>query len=152
MLSAHRSPVNTSPVPELERALSHRCSVREQHLPQVACGNKAPAADLGLIAAAQKAPRATLCLATACRTRSPPSTTLRSRGVRDVGTAIGIYTPERSIIDAFRTRRIEGDELGHEALRRWLRRRGSQPGELLELARQFPRAAAPLRVALEVLL
>jgi hypothetical protein len=70
----------------------------------------------------------------------------------DVGTAIGIYTPERSIIDAFRTRGTEGHELGHEALRRWLRRRGSQPGELLELARQFPRAATPLSAALEALL
>ena len=145
----------------------------------------APAADLGLIAAAQKAPRATLCLATALArhglsdaipaandialprgTRRPavdspvewhwfdPATFDLGRESMDidVGTAIGIYTPERSIIDAFRTRGTEGHELGHQALRRWLRRRGSQPGELLELARQFPRATTPLRAALEVLL
>jgi len=68
------------------------------------------------------------------------------------GTSIGIYSAERCIIDAFRLRRLEGPELGHEALRRWLMRRGSQPGQLIRLASQFPRAETPLRRALEVLL
>lgn len=66
--------------------------------------------------------------------------------------SIGIYSAERSIIDAFRMRRLEGNELGNEALRRWLRRRGSQPASLLALAIHFPRTTGPLRQALEFLL
>jgi predicted transcriptional regulator of viral defense system len=70
----------------------------------------------------------------------------------DSATSIGIYSAERSIIDAFRVRGREGHELGHDALRRWLRRPGSQPADLLDLARHWPRTVAPLRTALEVLL
>jgi len=70
----------------------------------------------------------------------------------DSATSIGIYSAERSIIDAFRTRGREGHELGHEALRRWLRRRGSHPAELLDLARHWPRTLTPLGTALDVLL
>lgn len=65
---------------------------------------------------------------------------------------IGLYSPERSIIDAFRLRRLEGPELGNEALRRWLSRPGAQPARLLALASSFPRTQRPLRSALEVLL
>lgn len=68
------------------------------------------------------------------------------------GLAIGIFSPERCIVDAFRLRRLEGPELGNEALRRWLGRRGSHPARLLELAVHFPRAGTPLRRSLEVLL
>jgi hypothetical protein len=68
------------------------------------------------------------------------------------GASTGLYGPERSIIDAFRLRRLEGPELGNEALKRWLTCRGSQPSTLLRLAEQFPRAAGPLRRTLEVLL
>lgn len=68
------------------------------------------------------------------------------------GLAIGIYSPERCIIDAFRLRRLEGPELGHEALRRWLSRTGAQPSQLLALAAHFPRAERPLRHALDILL
>jgi len=68
------------------------------------------------------------------------------------GYAIGMYSPERSIIDAMRLRRLEGAELGNEALKRWLSRPGSQPGKLLALASSFPRAERPLRTALEILL
>jgi predicted transcriptional regulator of viral defense system len=145
----------------------------------------APAADLGLITVARKAPLATLCLATALArhgltdaipaandiaiprgTRHPTVDTAvqwhwfdpatfelgRQSIDLDAGTVIGIYSPERSIVDAFRTRGVEGHELGYEALRRWLSRQGSQPGELLDLAGRLPRAATPLRIALEVLL
>jgi len=66
--------------------------------------------------------------------------------------SIGIYSAERSIIDAFRTRGREGHELGNTALRRWLRRRGSHPADLLDLARHWPRTLTPLRTALDVLL
>jgi predicted transcriptional regulator of viral defense system len=66
--------------------------------------------------------------------------------------AVGLYGAERSIIDAFHTRGTTGTDLAVEALRRWLRRRGSQPGQLLRMAAAWPRAEAPLRHALEVLL
>ena len=65
---------------------------------------------------------------------------------------IGMYSPERCIVDAFRMRGIEGHEQAYEALRRWLRRRGALPGKLLTMAQQFPRAATPLRLALDAML
>ena len=65
---------------------------------------------------------------------------------------IGLYSPERSIIDAFRMRGIEGHEQAYEALRRWLKGRGAQPGKLLAMAQQFPRAFTPLYRALDALL
>lgn len=67
-------------------------------------------------------------------------------------TSIGIYNAERCIIDAFRLRHLEGAEPAIEALRRWLRRRGTQPAELLAMARAFPKAEPALRSALEILL
>jgi len=65
---------------------------------------------------------------------------------------IGIYSPERCIIDAYRMSASEGPELGREALRRWLRRKGAQPATLLKLARSFPRTEQALRETLEILL
>ncbi|HEX7480670.1 MAG TPA: type IV toxin-antitoxin system AbiEi family antitoxin domain-containing protein [Polyangiales bacterium] len=70
----------------------------------------------------------------------------------DADTRIGLYSAERSIIDAFRTRGHGGHELAHGALKRWLRRASAHPSTLLKLAARFPRAAAPLRQALEILL
>jgi hypothetical protein len=66
--------------------------------------------------------------------------------------SIGLYDAERCIIDAFRLRHLEGPETAIEALRRWLRRRGSQPATLLATARAFPKAEPALRGALEILL
>lgn len=63
---------------------------------------------------------------------------------------IGIYSPERCIVDAFRLRGEVGYELGRDALREWLRR-GGQPAQLLTMADQLPRASAPLRLTLEAL-
>jgi hypothetical protein len=68
------------------------------------------------------------------------------------GRTIGLYSPERCIIDAFRLSGIEGPELGNEALRRWLRRRGASPASLLKLAARLPRAEASLRRSLQILL
>jgi len=65
--------------------------------------------------------------------------------------SIGLYTAERSIIDAFRLRHLEGADLANEALKRWLRR-GGQPSELLRTSAAFPRARTLLRQTLEVLL
>jgi hypothetical protein len=70
----------------------------------------------------------------------------------DEGLTIGLYSPERSIVDAFRTRGREGYEIGYEALRRWLRTRGAEPARLLEMAQQLPRGLTPIRHALEALL
>jgi hypothetical protein len=67
-------------------------------------------------------------------------------------TVIGLYSAERSIVDAYRLRGREGHDMAHEALRRWLRRPGAQPSSLLELASHLPRGRTPLRHALEILL
>jgi predicted transcriptional regulator of viral defense system len=70
----------------------------------------------------------------------------------ETNTHIGLYGPERCIIDAFRMRSLEGTDLGREALRRWLKKRGAQPASLLELAKAFPRTQRSLREVLEILL
>jgi hypothetical protein len=67
-------------------------------------------------------------------------------------TAIGIYGPERCIVDAFRMRGLIGPDLSREALRTWIRRRSSQPAALLKMARAFPRCERAVREALELLL
>ena len=68
------------------------------------------------------------------------------------GISVGLYSAERSIIDAFNTRGTTGTEIAVEALRRWLRQKGAQPAELLTMAAAWPRAQAPLRRAIEILL
>lgn len=68
------------------------------------------------------------------------------------GYTIGLYSPERSIVDAYRLRHLEGDELGREALKAWLWRRGSQPSRLLEVAAPFPKALGRLREDMRLLL
>jgi len=70
----------------------------------------------------------------------------------DEGLTIGLYSPERTVIDAFRLRHELGADLANEALKRWLRRRGSKPSDLLDLARSFPKALPALRLTLEILL
>lgn len=67
------------------------------------------------------------------------------------GRIIGLYSAERSIIDAFRMRHLDGSDLATEALKRWLRS-GGQPSELLVMARSFPRTLTALRETLEILL
>ena len=64
---------------------------------------------------------------------------------------IGIYSPERSIVDAYRLRQAAGYEIADEALRTWLRRPGCTPAKILAVADQLPRAQAPLRTALAYL-
>ncbi len=68
------------------------------------------------------------------------------------GLRLGLYGPERTIVDTFRLAHLEGSEVAVEALRRWLRRRGNHPSDLLELAQHFPRSMKSLRSALEILL
>jgi hypothetical protein len=69
----------------------------------------------------------------------------------DAGLKIGIYNAQRSIIDAFRLRHREGDDLAYTALRRWVRQPGNSPATLHEMARRFPRTLKPITNALEIL-
>lgn len=68
------------------------------------------------------------------------------------GLAIGLYSPERTIIDLFRLRYEWGSDLAIGSLKRWLRGHGNSPGELLVLAQDFPTARPGIQSALEVLL
>ncbi|OMB99878.1 hypothetical protein A5733_05000 [Mycobacterium sp. NS-7484] len=63
---------------------------------------------------------------------------------------IGIYSPERSIADAFRLRGDVGYELARDALREWLRR-GGKPARLIDIACRLPRAKSPVMQALDIL-
>jgi hypothetical protein len=64
---------------------------------------------------------------------------------------IGIFNPERTIIDVFRLRHLYGDDQAIQALRRYLRN-AKQPSELLAIARHFPAVEPALRRAMEILL
>lgn len=70
----------------------------------------------------------------------------------DEGVQIGVYAPERCIVDAFRLRHELGDDVAIEALKRWLRWPGAVPAELLRVARRFPKAEPSLIRTLQVLL
>lgn len=74
----------------------------------------------------------------------------RERVRLESGEKIYIYSPERSVVDAVRMRGRVGADVAYEALRRYLRRPGASPGDLLRLARQL-RAGGPVADALEVL-
>jgi hypothetical protein len=65
--------------------------------------------------------------------------------------SIGLYSPERTIIDAFRLRHEVGADVVNQALKRWLRQRGNAPAALLELAPSFPKALPALRATIEIL-
>lgn len=67
------------------------------------------------------------------------------------GLSIGLYSPERTIIDLFRLRHDWGSDLAIGALKRWLRGQGNSPGGLLAIAQGFPTARPALQAALEVL-
>lgn len=64
---------------------------------------------------------------------------------------LGLYDAPRSIVDAFRLRRIVGPDIANEALQRWLRR-GGKPSELMRLTKAFPAARASLLHSLQILL
>jgi len=65
---------------------------------------------------------------------------------------IGLYSPTRTIIDAYRLRHLYSAEQATEALKRWLTQHGNQPTELLAMAHDFPAAAPAIRSALQILL
>jgi predicted transcriptional regulator of viral defense system len=66
--------------------------------------------------------------------------------------SIGIYSPERTLIDVIRLRHREGPAVAWEALRRWIARKGSKPAALLAMAKHFHGAEGAVRDALEVVL
>lgn len=66
--------------------------------------------------------------------------------------SIGLYSPERTIIDLFRLRHDWGSDVAIDALKRWLRQPGSSPAALLAMAKHFPRVVAGIRHVLEILL
>lgn len=76
------------------------------------------------------------------------------RETLDVGarTPIGIYSPERCLIDIVRTRHVQGSDIAWEALRRWTGQPGRNPAQLIELAKHFTGAEPALRKSLEILL
>jgi hypothetical protein len=61
----------------------------------------------------------------------------------DEHTTIGLYGPQRSIIDAIRLRHREGTELGYIALKRWLARPGSSPPNCSPRPTAFPKRRRP---------
>ncbi len=61
-----------------------------------------------------------------------------------------IYSPERTVVDTMRLRGQVRSDVAYEALRRYLRRPGSSPDDLLRLARRL-RAEGPMYDALQVL-
>ncbi len=69
----------------------------------------------------------------------------------DEGLSLGLYSAERSVIDAFRLRHQVGEDLAIEALRRWLKRAGATPADLLAMARNFPKVEPSLLQALRIL-
>lgn len=68
------------------------------------------------------------------------------------GFKVGLYSAERSLVDVIRLRHREGADVAREALRRWLRRRGTKPATLIGIARRFHGAERAVRQALEVVL
>lgn len=74
----------------------------------------------------------------------------RDRIRLESGEEVRIYSPERSVVDAMRLRGQVGADVSYEALKRYLRRSGASPGDLLRLARRL-RAGGPMSDALEVL-
>lgn len=68
------------------------------------------------------------------------------------GFTIGLYSPERSLIDVIRLRHREGADVAWEALRRWLRRKGAKPAALIEMAKSLHGAERAVRRALEIVL
>ncbi|CAN5561811.1 type IV toxin-antitoxin system AbiEi family antitoxin domain-containing protein [soil metagenome] len=75
----------------------------------------------------------------------------RERVLLDSGEEVSIYSPERSVVDALRMRNRIGADVAYDALRRYLRRPGASPGDLLRFARRL-RAGGPMSNALMVLM
>lgn len=85
--------------------------------------------------------------------RFDPETFQIGRGERPIpGTdlAIGIYTPERTLADLARHPNLDQAEL-IEGIRRWLRKPGNHPANLLKVAHRLPGARYRIQTILEIL-
>jgi predicted transcriptional regulator of viral defense system len=68
------------------------------------------------------------------------------------GYAVGLFSPERSLVDVIRLRHREGSDIAWDALRRWLRRKGAKPTALIEISKSLHGAERAVRNALEIVL
>jgi hypothetical protein len=68
------------------------------------------------------------------------------------GFAVGLYSPERSLVDMIRLRHREGSDIAWEALRGWLGRKGAKPAALIEMAKALHGAERAVRNAPEIVL
>jgi hypothetical protein len=59
--------------------------------------------------------------------------------------SVGIYSPERTLIDIIRLRHREGPDVAWEGLSRWLARKGSKAAALLVMALSWGRKGCPRR-------
>jgi predicted transcriptional regulator of viral defense system len=66
--------------------------------------------------------------------------------------SVGIYSPERTLVDVIRLRHREGPDVAWQALRRWIGRRGSKPASLLAMAKHFHGVETAIRDALQIML
>jgi hypothetical protein len=95
-------------------------------------------------------PAATSCSppwSTPRRERPTPRRSQRCGTNPEVGAGcpLGLYSAERYPIDVVRLRHLKGSDVAWEALRHWLGNPGRSPPQLIELAREFPRAEPALR-------
>lgn len=72
------------------------------------------------------------------------------RSITDTNLSIGIYTPERTLADLARHPNLDQAEL-IEGIRRWLRKPGNYPSNLLKVARKLPGARYRIQTILEIL-
>jgi hypothetical protein len=68
------------------------------------------------------------------------------------GFVVGLYSPERTLVDMIRLRHREGSDIAWEALRRWLARKGAKPAALIEMAKSLHGAERAVRNVLEIVL
>ena len=68
------------------------------------------------------------------------------------GFAVGLYSPERTLVDVIRMRHREGTDIAWDALRRWLRHKGAKPAALIEMSKSLHGAERAVRNALEIVL
>ncbi|MBI3429618.1 MAG: type IV toxin-antitoxin system AbiEi family antitoxin domain-containing protein [Actinobacteria bacterium] len=74
----------------------------------------------------------------------------RERPISGTNLTIGIYTPERTLADLARHPNLDQAEL-IEGIRRWLRKPGNYPANLLKVARKLPGARYRIQTILEIL-
>jgi len=64
---------------------------------------------------------------------------------------IGIYSPTRCVIDAFRLSHLYGKDQANQALKRWLQK-GGQASDLLTMTQSFPETKNQIIETLQILL